>query len=253
VFRQGGGGLEHKNSTLSTVAARPGVTWTGVGLLSHEYFHLFNVKRLRPVELGPFDFERQPRTGSLWIAEGVTSYYSGLLVERSGLRTRDEYLRSLSSLIAQLQNSPGRLLQSVEQSSLDVWNNSNSGVNPSASTVSYYNKGQVIGLLLDAKIRRVTDGRRSFDDIMRLAYNRYGGARGYTPDEFRATAEEVAGVDLREWFRKSVSSTEELDYGDLLESYGLHFADGDSPGKWTLTLRATPTGAQKRNLDAWLR
>src|SRR5262245_48595113 len=190
MFRQGGGGLEHKNSNLSTVTARPPAgrgaanerMWGGVGLLSHEYFHLFNVKRLRPIELGPFDFEKAPTTGSLWISEGVTSYYSSLLVQRAGLRSEDEYLASLSSLIGGLQNAPGRLLQSVEQSSLDVWNNSNSGVNPNANTVSYYNKGNVLGLLLDARIRRATDGRKSFDDVMRLAYKRYGGDRGFTPD-----------------------------------------------------------------------
>jgi len=280
VFRQGGGGLEHKNSTLSTVSARPATgrgdanrasepssaaaatpvparqeprMWPGIGLLSHEYFHLFNVKRLRPVELGPFDFEHPPKTGSLWIAEGVTSYYSGLLMERAGLRTRDEYLASLSSLIGGLQNAPGRLLQSVEQSSLDVWNNSNSGVNPNASTVSYYNKGNVIGLLLDARIRRATNGRRSFDDMMRLAYERYGGARGFTPDEFRATAEQIAGRDLKDWFRTAVSTTQELDYGDLLEWYGLRFADSEgSTGRWTLQVRSDATDQQQRHLDAWL-
>ena len=254
VFRQGGGGLEHKNSTLSTVAARPGPgMWSGVGLLSHEYFHLFNVKRLRPVELGPFDFEHPPRTGSLWIAEGVTSYYSSLLVERAGLRTRDDYLNSLSSLIGQLQNSPGRLLQSVEQSSLEVWSNSNSGVNPTATTVSYYNKGNVLGLLLDAKIRRATDGRQSFDDVMKMAYRRYSGGRGFSADEFRATAEEVAGIDLKEWFRKTVSSTEELEYDDLLECFGLRFTTAEQPpNAWKLAVRADATDAQRRNFEAWL-
>jgi predicted metalloprotease with PDZ domain len=260
VFRQGGGGLEHKDSTLSTVSARPANgaaaprMWPGIGLLSHEYFHLFNVKRLRPVELGPFDFEKPPTTGSLWIAEGVTSYYSALLMARAGLRTRDEYLASLSSLISGLQNAPGRLLQSVEQSSLDVWNNSNSGVNPSAATVSYYNKGNVLGLLLDARIRRATEGRRSLDDFMRLAYQRYSGARGYTPDEFRATAEEIAATDLKEWFRTSVSTTQELDYDEMLDWYGLRFTTSDGPaGRWTLAIRAGATDAQKRHLDDWLR
>lgn len=265
AFRQGGGGLEHKNSTLSTVAARPAAgrggapeaerprMWAGIGLLSHEYFHLFNVKRLRPVELGPFDFEHPPRTGSLWIAEGVTSYYSALLVERAGLRTRDEYLASLSSLIGQLQASPGRLQQSVEQSSLDVWSNSNSGVNPNASTVSYYNKGNVLGLLLDAKIRRMTHGRQSFDDVMKLAYQRYSGDRGFTADQFRATVEDIAGTDLTEWFRNAISSAEELDYDDLLECFGLRFTSSEQPsGSWTLAFRADASDAQKRNLDAWL-
>jgi predicted metalloprotease with PDZ domain len=171
-----------------------------LGLLSHEYFHLFNVKNLRPVELGPFDYEKPPTTGSLWIAEGVTSYYSSLLVARAGLRTRDEFLASKGAQIGQLQNAPGRLLQSLEQSSREVWNNSNSGVAPAATTVSYYNKGEILGLLLDARIRHATNGRGSFDDVMRLAYKRYAGAKGYTPDDFRAVAEEIAATDLKEWF-----------------------------------------------------
>src|SRR5262245_940872 len=257
MFRQGGGGLEHKNSNLSTVVARTPPErrrWPSLGLLAHEYFHLFNVKRLRPVELGRFDFDKQPTTGSLWMAEGVTSYYSGLLMTRSGLQTPDEYLSSLSSLIGNLQNSPGRLLQSVEQSSLEVWNNSNSGVNPAATTVSYYNKGNVLGLLLDAKIRRATNGERSFDDVMKAAYRRYSGLRGFTADQFRETAEEIAGIDLKDWFRNSVSSVEELDYADLLECFGLQFTASEQqpPGAWKLVVRDDATAAQKRNLEAWL-
>ena len=265
MFRPGGGGLEHKNSNLSTVVARPrpnadgspanpNARWPSLGLEAHEYFHLFNVKRLRPVELGPFDFEKAPTTGSLWISEGVTSFYSGLLMTRSGLQTPDEYLASLSNLIGGLQNAPGRLLQSVERSSLEVWNNSNSGVNPNATTVSYYNKGNVLGLLLDAKIRRMTDGRRSFDDVMRLAYQRFGGERGFTADEFRMTAETVAGGDLKPWFAKSVSSTEELDFSDLLEWYGLQFTEstGGTAGHWKLEVRPDQTERQRRSLQGWL-
>jgi predicted metalloprotease with PDZ domain len=253
VFRPGGGGLEHKNSTLCTVAARPGPgLWASFGLLAHEHFHLYNAKRLRPVELGPFDFENPPTTGSLWIAEGVTSYYSSLLMTRARLRAPDEYLDSLSSLIGGLETAPGRKLQSVEQSSREVWNNSNSGVNPNATTVSYYNKGNVLGLLLDARIRRVTSGRRSLDDVMRLAYERYSGQRGYTADEFRQVAEEVAGVDLREWFERSVSSTEDLQYEDLLDWYGLQFAAGSSAERWKLEKRPDATEAQKAAFNAWL-
>jgi len=256
LFRPGGGGLEHKNSNLSTVVARSGADgrWASLGLLAHEYFHLYNAKRLRPVELGPFDFEKAPTTGSLWIAEGVTSYYSGLLLARSGLQTRDGYLAALSSLIGSLQNAPGRLLQSVERSSIEVWTNSNSGVAPSAATVSYYNKGQVMGLLLDARIRRMTGGARSLDDVMRLAYERYAGARGYTADEFRRTAEEVAGGDLSAWFRSTVSSTEELDYTDVLEWFGLRFVPSGGPmqGNWTLQVSPDRTETQRRNLEAWL-
>lgn len=254
VFREGGGGLEHKNSTLCTVAARPGPgPWPSLSLLAHEHFHLYNAKRLRPVELGPFDFEKPQTTGTLWIAEGVTSYYSTLLMTRAGLRTEPEYFASLSSLIGSLENAPGRRLQSVEQSSLEVWNNSNSGVNPSATTVSYYNKGNVMGLLLDARIRRATEGRASLDDVMRLAYRRYSGERGYTADEFRQTAEEVAGVDLREWFRRAVSSTEDLDYGDLLEWYGLRFTTGEGiTGPWKLEPRPDATDEEHARVRAWL-
>ncbi len=265
LFRPGGGGLEHRNSNLSTVVARPrpradgsaappGARWPSLGLEAHEYFHLFNVKRLRPIELGPFNFEQAPTTGSLWIAEGVTSYYSGLLMTHAGLQTPDEYLTSLSSLIGNLQNSPGRLLQSVERSSLEVWENSNSGVNPNATTVSYYNKGNVLGLLLDAKIRRTTNGRASFDDVMRLAYRRYSGAQGFTADEFRRTAEEVAGADLRRWFTSAVSSTDELDYSDLLDWYGLRFVPSSGPaGAWTLERRPDQTAAQQQRMANWLR
>ena len=146
------------------------------------------------------------------------------------------------------------MLQSVEQSSLDVWNNSNSGINAVASTVSYYNKGNVLGLLLDARVRRMTDGRKNFDDVMRLAYERYGHERGFTPDEFRRTAEEVANGDLREWFRQSVSSTEELDYTDVLDWFGLRFIEsgGTIAGNWKLDVRADQTEAQRRNLTLWL-
>jgi predicted metalloprotease with PDZ domain len=172
---------------------------------------------------------------------------------RAGLQTSEDYLNSLSSLIGNLQDAPGRLLQSVEQSSLEVWGNSNSGVNPAATTVSYYNKGNVLGLLLDAKIRRATDGRQSFDDVMKMAYRRYSGERGFTADEFRKTAEEVAGLDLKEWFRKAVSSAEELEYEDLLECFGLRFTTSEQPpNAWKLVIREDATAAQRRNLEAWL-
>ena len=123
-----------------------------------------------------------------------------------------------------------------------MWENSNSGINAKATTVSYYVKGNVLGLLLDAKIRRTTNGRASLDDVMRLAYRRYSGARGFTAAEFRQTAEEVAGADLRQWFTSAVSSTEELDYTDLLEWYGLRFVStsGIQRAGWSLDTRTAP-------------
>jgi len=146
VFRRGGGGLEHKNSTLLTASpsrmANGHASFRWLSFVSHEYFHAFNVKRLRPVELGPFDYEDPPQTGSLWISEGLTTYFGDLIVARAGLCKREEYLAAMSSHIDQLQNSAGRLVQSLEQSSLDVWSSGTSGVGRNrATSVSYYVKG----------------------------------------------------------------------------------------------------------------
>jgi predicted metalloprotease with PDZ domain len=183
----------------------------------------------------------------------VTSYYTGLLMTRAGLQTPDEYLASLSSAIGNLQKSPGRLLQSVERSSIEVWENSNSGISAKDTTVSYYVKGNVLGLLLDAKIRRATGGRASLDDMMRLAYRRYSGARGFTADEFRQMAEEVAGIDLRPWFKSAVSSTDELDYTELLEWYGLRFVRTSPESEpWTLERHPDQTAEQRQRLAKWL-
>jgi predicted metalloprotease with PDZ domain len=252
VFRQGGGGLEHKNSMLATSSATATDTAAGylrwLNFISHEYCHAFNVKRLRPVELGPFDYEREPHTESLWISEGFTSYVGNLAVTRAGLSTPQEFLASLSAQIRQLQNAPGRLVQTLAQSSLDVWTSESvSGVNTNANTsVSYYIKGQIAGFLLDAEVRRATNGARSLDDVMRLAYRRFGGERGFTPEQFRATTGEVAGRDLSAWFRRVVSSTDELDYTAALDWFGLQFVAGE----WTLAVRDDATAAQKDHLHA---
>jgi len=251
VFRQGGGGLEHLNSTLLTASSArtttPDVRW--LTFVSHEYFHAFNVKRLRPIELGPFDYEHPPSTSSLWISEGLTTYFGDLMVVRAGLCTPEEHLSRLSSNIGQLQSAPGRLVQTLEQASLDVWNSGTSGVGRDTATkVSYYVKGPVVGFLLDAKIQNVTGGKKRLDDLMRLAYKRYSVERGFTPEQFRQTAEEVTGVDLKEWFRKALASTEELDYAEALDWFGLRFAapNVQSPASaWTLEIRDDATEAQK--------
>ncbi|HPU56700.1 MAG TPA: hypothetical protein PLH97_10540, partial [Verrucomicrobiota bacterium] len=157
----------------------------------------------------------------------------------------------MSAEIALLQNSPGRLHQSLHDASLNVWESSNSGMsrgNP-ARTISYYNKGLIAGLLLDAKIQYATDGRKCLDDVMRLACARYSGATGFTADQFRALAEEVAGTDLTEWFRRTVSSTEELDYSEMLDWYGLEFGPSDDPNaRWQLTPRSDASEAQQERL-----
>jgi predicted metalloprotease with PDZ domain len=256
VFRPGGGGLEHKNSTLLTASPRGGrepgsVRW--LSFVSHEYFHAFNVKRLRPIELGPFDYEHPSSTRSLWIAEGLTTYFGDLIITRAGLATPKDLLGMLSSHIGQLQNAKGRLVQTLEDASLDVWGSGTSGVGRDPTTkLSYYVKGPVVGFLLDARIRRATGGTKSLDDVMRLAYGRYSGERGFTPEQFRAVAEEVAGVDLKDWFHKALASTEELDYREALDWFGLRFAPSDDPSKgWKLEVLAEPNQAQKDHLRAW--
>lgn len=250
VFRPSGGGLEHLNSTLlsSSPKSEKGGDIRWLQYVSHEYFHAFNVKRLRPVELGPFDYEHPPKTPSLWIAEGVTTYYGNLLASRGGLGTSDDVLRSLSRDIASLQNSPGRFAQTLAQASLGIFSSSGtSGVGVDTTKgISYYEKGHILGFLLDARIQRATQGRKSLDDVMRLAYARYGKARGYTPEEFVAVASEVAGQDLRPFFHSMVETTAELEYDDALQWYGLRFAPAQDGAKaWTLEVRADATPEQR--------
>ncbi|MBI5282577.1 MAG: M61 family metallopeptidase [Candidatus Solibacter usitatus] len=242
---ESGGGLEHKNSTWlgasrwaygntqeapenpAAVGERSGrrpsrLGW--LGLVSHEYFHLWNVKRLRPVELGPFDYENEVYTRSLWLAEGVTSYYGPLALRRAGLSTREQFLRSMGQTIGQLQKTPGRLVTPVESASFNAWIQLyRPNENSPNTAISYYTKGDVVGFLLDAKIRKATGGAKSLDDAMKLAYARYGGARGYTPEQFRAVCNEVARADFGAWFKNALETTEELDYKEVLEWYGLRF------------------------------
>jgi predicted metalloprotease with PDZ domain len=227
---EAGGGLEHRDSTVlmetrwASRRRKDYLDW--LGLASHELFHVWNVKRLRPAALGPFDYENEAYTRDLWIAEGLTSYYDDLFVHRAGLSTRDEVLEALSKDIETLQTSPGREVQSLEASSFDAWikyyrrdeNFVNTGI-------SYYTKGAVVGFLLDARIRRVTDGRHSLDDVLRLAYGRHSGERGFQSEEFRALLEEVAGIDLGAWLDHALATTGELDYTEALSWYGLLFVE----------------------------
>jgi predicted metalloprotease with PDZ domain len=224
----GGGGLEHKNSVTmmgsqwATATRERYLAW--LSLASHEYFHLWNVKRLRPIELGPFDYERENYPRSLWISEGVTDYYADVQLARAGLMTRDEYLEQLSSAIKTLQTTPGRLTQPVEMASFDAWiKQYRPDENSGNTSISYYTKGAVLGFLLDARIRAATNGGKSLDDVMRRMFERFSGERGFTPQDFRRTASEVAGLDLASWFHAALETTAELDYAPALQWYGLEF------------------------------
>ena len=230
----GGGGLEHKNSTMlmsnrwATGTRRAYLAW--LGLASHEFFHAWNIKRLRPVELGPFNYEDEVHTRSLWMVEGLTDYYGELALHRAGLSTRAELLDALSSRIRGLQTTPGRLVQSVEEASFDAWikyyRQDEHSVNAS---VSYYTKGAVLGFLLDGRIRAATSGARSLDDVMRTAFERFSGDRGFTPGEFRAVVEQVSGLSLALFWESAIEGTAELEYGEALEAFGLRFRPVDGP------------------------
>lgn len=230
-----GGGLEHKNSFLTmsgrftTRTRRSYLGW--LSLIAHEYFHNWNVKRLRPVELGPFDYESENYVTMLWVAEGFTDYYADVLVKRAALSSREEYLEGLSNQIEAVQTTPGREVTPVNMASYDTWiKQYRPDENTPNTTIDYYPKGAVIGFLLDAKIRRATNGAKSLDDGMRLALQRYAGPRGYTPQQFYQVMSEVAGVDLGPWFAKTAESTDELDYSEALEYFGLRFKPVDSRG-----------------------
>jgi len=227
-----GGGLEHKNSFLAmsgrytTRTHRSYMNW--LSLVAHEYFHNWNVKRLRPFELGPFDYETENYVKTLWVAEGFTDYYADVLVRRAGLSTLDEYFDALSGQIEAVQTRPGRRVTAVDMASYDTWiKQYRPDENTSNTTIDYYPKGAVIAFLLDAKIRKASGGTKTLDDAMQVALQRHGGAKGYTPQQFYQVMAEVAGVDLKGFFAKAVESTDELDYSEALDYYGLRFRPVD--------------------------
>ena len=245
------GGLEHRNSTVlmtsrwRTRERRGYVDW--LSLVSHEFFHVWNVKRLRPVELGPFKYEQENYTRALWVAEGLTTYYGDLLAARAGVITADEYLTELSNMVLELQTTPGRLAHSVEEASFDAWVRFyRQDENTPNTTISYYTKGGVIGFLLDAEIRRATANARSLDDVMRRAYQCFGGATGFTSAAFRELAADVAGIDLTGWFRRALETTEELDYG-AIATLGLAFRPDGGGGRPWIGLTQTVPGATLKN------
>ena len=250
-----GGAIEHKNSTVMrgnrwATRSRPAyLAW--LNMVSHEFFHTWNVKRLRPVELGPFDYETEALTKSLWVAEGLTSYYEGLMMRRGGLCSLAEYFQygTLPAAIEELQKAPGRLLQSAETSSYDVWIRSfRRDENAGNTGISYYTKGEVAGFLIDARIRQATGGSKSLDDAMRLAYTRYSGTSGYTPEQLRAVLSEVAGTDLSAWLTRLLTTTDELDYSGALNWYGLRFKPAGPDG----ADEQTGSDTNARRPRAWL-
>lgn len=221
------GGLEHLNSTAliwRRFDFRPDARYKDfLSLVSHEYFHLWNVKRIRPDALGPFDYSNENYTRLLWVAEGITSYYENLILRRAGLLTDREYLNTLAETISTIQRTPGRRVLSAEEASFDAWiKYYRPDENSINNQVSYYDKGALLGMLLDLEIRRRTDGARSLDDVMRTLYNDFAKRdRNYTPADFQQTAERIAGSSLAEFFARYVRGVEELPYDAILAAFGL--------------------------------
>lgn len=233
LLTEAGGGLEHDNSTVLMASRwsqklRPKyVDW--LGLVAHEFFHTWNVRRLRPRALMAYDYNQEQYTDELWIAEGLTSYYDDLIVARSGLSTPKEYLERVSKSIQTVQNSPGRNVQNLIDSSFDSWIKFyRPDENAANSRISYYVKGSIVGMLLDAQIRLHSSDQYSLDDCMRLLWKRHRET-GYTNEDFSKIVQELAGKSVRDWLDKELRSTEELDYQPLLEAYGLTWKPKDPP------------------------
>ncbi len=223
----GGGGLEHLNSTALTFNAASLNNPTGykrwLSFVSHEYFHHFNVKRIRPIALGPFDYDKENYTNMLWVSEGISVYYEDLILNRAGLLSRDEVLARFGSTIARYENAPGHRFQSATESSFDTWMKFFSrGGNLANTTISYYDKGAGLGMLLDFKIRNETKNRKSLDDVMRTLYHKFykEKKRGFTDQEFWQVCETTAGCSLSEIFEYA-STVKDIDYPKYFAYAGL--------------------------------
>ncbi len=198
-------------------------TKTFLTLAAHEHFHLWNVKRLRPIALGPFDYDNENYTTNLWIAEGFTAYYQDIIVRRTQLYTPENYLGVAASLISSLEKQPGVKVQTLAESSYDAWikayrPNENSGNN----TISYYTKGAIVALLLDLEIIHDTNGAKSLDDVMKYMYNEYYKIlkRGYTDDEFKQGLEKFAGKNLDDFYAKYINGLTPIAYNSYLNYAG---------------------------------
>jgi predicted metalloprotease with PDZ domain len=220
-----GHAVEHESSASYVVQDRIFASADGydgfLSIIAHEFFHAWNVKRIRPAALWPYDYSTPQLSRLHWVTEGVTSYYEGVLLARAGLLDEDDVYRWIANPIRNLQSSPGRLVTSAELSSLTAWHTGYGDGNPNQA-ISFYLKGSLLGLLLDLTIRDATEGAKGLDDVMRLLWERYyAQGQGYPEDGFQRAAEEVAGRSLEEFFSRYVAGTEELPYDEALGIAGL--------------------------------
>ncbi len=221
----GGGGMEHSYSTAITLPRQDLDAGFAqfVNITAHEFFHLWNVKRIRPQSLEPIDYTKENDTPALWFSEGVDSTVAEYILLRAGLLDEQHYLTHLGQEITELERRPAHLTQSAEQSSTDAWLEKYPYYNLPVRSISYYNKGELLGVLLDLKLRAVTDDRVSLQDLFRWMNQHYPkqGKFFRDSDGVRQAAETISHADFREFFQKYVSSVDELPWNDLLSPVGL--------------------------------
>ncbi len=215
----GGGGMEHSNCTAIAASSLESAT----AIAAHEFFHAWNVKRIRPQTLEPVDYTKEMYTRALWFAEGVTSTYGAYTLERTGLWSKEQFYGDLAAQISELDSRPAHVWQSVEESSLDAWLEKYDEYHRPDRSISYYNKGQIVGEMLDLAIRDATDNHKSLDDVLRRMNEEYARQGRFYDDSLgvEAAAEEVAGVKLDEFFRRYVAGTDEIPYDKFLAAAGL--------------------------------
>ena len=227
----GDGGLEHCNSSVLSVDR-----WTYDGsnyinflnLVAHEYFHLWNVKRIRPIELGPFNYDQEVYTNYLWVMEGFTSYYDELILRRCGYYTSEEMLKKIQSAINYVEGSVGSRVQPVAHASFDAWIKAyRPNENSSNTTMTYYSRGMVIAAVLDAMIIKQSNGKECLDHLMKDLYETYyvGKNRGFTDAEFKACLTKHTGQDMTEFFLKYIDGTEVIPYSMYFLPLGIEVND----------------------------
>ena len=231
-YNTSGGGLEHLNSTVLGMSRNSYTDENSyanfLSLVAHEYFHLWNVKRIRPFALGPFDYDNENYTTNLWIAEGFTAYYDNLMIRRTGFYSFEKYLEVLSGVINVIENQPGNRVQPVSEASFDAWIKAyRPNENSRNSTISYYDKGSMIALVLDLEILNATQGKKGLDDVMKALYDEYHikQNRGYTDAEFKVLAEQVAGLPLDTIYNDYVNDTKQINFAKYFNYVGLQLVD----------------------------
>jgi len=233
------GALEHGNSFVGCC----GPADLGADrYTAHEFFHLWNVKRIRPAELWPYDYARPVETPSLWVSEGVSEYYGGLIAYRAGLQTDTAFIGALRLTMTSIASKEERLFVSPSDASMATWRGY------LHEPVSYYRTGEILGALLDLSIIRDTQGRRGLDDVMRLLYHQFFRRnRGFTPDDLARTVSSIAGRDYTDFFRRYVAGLDTLPFDSILGYAGVRAIPYTGTQLWSVFVGySTPVAAGRR-------